>query len=404
MNHNSTLILCGEFKLTRNMIGSGALWGVNTSYASEAIDHQSRHNLQPRAWTIFNRMYTLMRITPREGGVFRVDALLDLVRGAEATDKRDKIYSILGLLDPAIFAGVTPDYSLSVQQAYTDFMKSTINGSARLDQIAFGGMPVEKDWSSWVPDWRKSFERHHAHELLVRDASKAMCAKVRFIEKGKDRTCLECSGFQVDTVDGIAAEPPLDSYATQSSSVSDIYRGQTLKAIERTFGMSDSDCPGEALFRVPWNLSHDTYDHMLSDPERLKLVQSRPFERWESFRKYNKDFCIGGQKFRTFFAQNDEQSLDIASTLRCMHSALRSLDHRALITTRTGYLGLAPVAAHPGDVLAILFGCGWPVVLRPCDDGLYQVIGECYIHGLMHGEILEQHRDGHVSERKFILC
>ncbi|KAF3811667.1 hypothetical protein GCG54_00014413 [Colletotrichum gloeosporioides] len=27
-----------------------------------------------------------------------------------------------------------------------------------------------------------------------------------------------------------------------------------------------------------------------------------------------------------------------------------------------------------------------PFVLRPNEDGLYSLVGECYVHGLMHGE------------------
>ncbi|OAG21808.1 hypothetical protein CC77DRAFT_933549 [Alternaria alternata] len=81
-----------------------------------------------------------------------------------------------------------------------------------------------------------------------------------------------------------------------------------------------------------------------------------------------------------------------------------SLEQRALITTETGYLGLAPTAVRQGDVVAILFGCRFPMVLRPYLDDMYQVIGECYIHELMDGEMLSQERDGHVSRREFVLC
>ncbi|KAF2818294.1 hypothetical protein CC86DRAFT_245153, partial [Ophiobolus disseminans] len=65
-----------------------------------------------------------------------------------------------------------------------------------------------------------------------------------------------------------------------------------------------------------------------------------------------------------------------------------SLDERVLITTRTGYLGLAPKAVHQGDVVAILLGCKCPIVLRLYGDNFFHVIGECYVHRLMDGEIL----------------
>jgi len=53
-----------------------------------------------------------------------------------------------------------------------------------------------------------------------------------------------------------------------------------------------------------------------------------------------------------------------------------------------GRLGLAPPSAMTGDVIAILFGCNVPVVLREVNKGKYEVIGECYVHGLMDGEAI----------------
>ena len=96
--------------------------------------------------------------------------------------------------------------------------------------------------------------------------------------------------------------------------------------------------------------------------------------------------------------------MNVETTLPCTRLAVLSLDQRALITTETGYLGLAPIAVCQGDVVAILFGCKCPVVLRPYRDDMYNVIGECYIHGLMDGEILSQKRGEHVLQREFVLC
>ena len=404
MNHNSTLFLCGKFKMTRKMIQSGALWGRNRSHVCEEINHQTRLELHIGAWAVFDRIYNLIRITPKRDIEMGEESLLDLVRRADATDKRDKIYSILGLLDPAISAGVTPNYSFSVQQVYTNFMKSFINASKRLDLIAFGDISVEQGWPSWVPDWRKPFQGHHIDYVQKYQASRDIPAQFRFIEKEKNRTSLACSGFEVDTVDGIAAEPPLDSHATRSSIVSERYNGQTLEAIKESFRMGHPVIPTELLFAVPWDLSPDTHDNILSNPEWLNLFCSIHFLRWDKFRRYNKDFCIGGQKFQTFFPKSYEQDVDVGPYGSEMRSILRFLEHRALITTRTGYVGLAPEAAHPGDVVAILLGCRWPVVLRPRNEDRHQVVGGCYIHGFMDGEILDQQRDGHVSEREFILC
>ena len=63
--------------------------------------------------------------------------------------------------------------------------------------------------------------------------------------------------------------------------------------------------------------------------------------------------------------------------------------------TRSGFLGLGPTGVRGGDVVAVLLGCGVPLVLRPEGGGAgggravghkYRVVGECYVHGLMDGE------------------
>ncbi|KAE9376548.1 hypothetical protein N431DRAFT_529685 [Stipitochalara longipes BDJ] len=55
------------------------------------------------------------------------------------------------------------------------------------------------------------------------------------------------------------------------------------------------------------------------------------------------------------------------------------------------YFGLAPPGTREGDLICILFGCSVPVILRKIPNngkGLYNFIGECYVHGIMDGEAL----------------
>ncbi|KAF2025760.1 hypothetical protein EK21DRAFT_92947 [Setomelanomma holmii] len=70
---------------------------------------------------------------------------------------------------------------------------------------------------------------------------------------------------------------------------------------------------------------------------------------------------------------------------------------RRIVTTKTGFLGLAPAEAEAGDSIAIPYGCDNPVVLRSCKDG-YRYVGECYIDGLMDGEAIEAVERGEYKE------
>jgi hypothetical protein len=56
-------------------------------------------------------------------------------------------------------------------------------------------------------------------------------------------------------------------------------------------------------------------------------------------------------------------------------------------------LGLAPQSVMEGDLICIVYGCSVPVVLRKAfiNDATegkyyYELIGECYVHGMMDGE------------------
>ncbi|KAI9648263.1 hypothetical protein NHQ30_002895 [Ciborinia camelliae] len=59
---------------------------------------------------------------------------------------------------------------------------------------------------------------------------------------------------------------------------------------------------------------------------------------------------------------------------------------RVLFTTNEGLIGLAPDTIISGDIMCAFLGANNPVLLRPCENGCYQVLGMCYVHGLMSNE------------------
>jgi hypothetical protein len=70
----------------------------------------------------------------------------------------------------------------------------------------------------------------------------------------------------------------------------------------------------------------------------------------------------------------------------------KALANRTLFTTRNGFLGVGPLGAKTGDVVVVLFGADVPFVLRPVSAG-YKLLGECYVHSIMHGEVLSVLRE-----------
>ena len=56
-----------------------------------------------------------------------------------------------------------------------------------------------------------------------------------------------------------------------------------------------------------------------------------------------------------------------------------------ICTTASGKLGRLPHIAAKGNVVAIV-ALDVGLLLRPCKNGCYQLVGEAFIHGIMDGE------------------
>ena len=58
---------------------------------------------------------------------------------------------------------------------------------------------------------------------------------------------------------------------------------------------------------------------------------------------------------------------------------------RRFCMSESGRMGWIPKAGKEGDTISVLYGCFVPVLLRQKGNA-YEVIGTCYIHGIMDGE------------------
>jgi hypothetical protein len=84
------------------------------------------------------------------------------------------------------------------------------------------------------------------------------------------------------------------------------------------------------------------------------------------------------------------------------HQRVRSViqNRRFIITGQKKFLGLGPATCQPDDFICILFGCSVPVVLRQAGE-YYRLVGECYIHGMMDGEMIKAYRASGVDADTF---
>ncbi|KAK4508206.1 hypothetical protein PRZ48_001944 [Zasmidium cellare] len=71
---------------------------------------------------------------------------------------------------------------------------------------------------------------------------------------------------------------------------------------------------------------------------------------------------------------------------------------RRFFSTGEGKIGLGPSMMQPSDQVVILHGGKTPFILRPVDFG-HKLLGQCYVHGIMQGEAVQEQR----SKLKFSL-
>ncbi len=207
LNHESTLILCGKRKLCRALIQSVvSICNDEIDAISEIIQASSAsrdEQLQDDIWKAAFRVSRLISLQPKTELGSDLDRILDLTRRSKTSDDKDKVYGILGIIHPSISSLVNPDYALSLGAVYKNFAVSLVRATRRLD-ILFGWTEplLTEPWPSWIPDWRKSYDRNHLQHLQNHFASGSSVATIRFFD---DNKCLICTGFKADVIDGTSS-------------------------------------------------------------------------------------------------------------------------------------------------------------------------------------------------------
>jgi hypothetical protein len=381
--------------------------------------------------------HSRLRNFPRVKGP-SLTVVLDLCRKANATDPRDKVYGILGLLPPNIAALISPNYELSYQQVYSQFARTMLQDDNRLESIlSWCTFKEVSSLSSWIPDWTTYFSRNHIQWLRRRKAASSAAAQwsISPDDPYNDKQYLTCKGFIFDSIKSVSAslsenlhyrrEAQTIHQPLTSTSLNHYGDEKSLKAaLWRTLRqdhpyLRDTKKTCLEIRWIDWSaLSHDA-NGLYPDiwKSMTTITQNVFWEDFESFRQTNANFSILGLKFRDMFPEMDrwsqwwiaEDNKDsehvklLDQMASDMHLVVLALTGRRLVTTSTGYLGLAPAEVLKGDVIAVLYGCNFPVVLRPCEDKFY-VIGECYVDGVMDGELMDAKERGEYQERDITLC
>ena len=367
-----------------------------------------------------------------------------------ASDTRDNIFSKLGLVETSA-AGVAPrpNYHKSSGEVQIEFVKSFLKREQDLYIICLAGVQAKQHHSpSWLPDWgpvgvrplyplRCSWGRGSL-DWPTYKAAEATIPSVKFCSE----ITIECEGVLFDEIDGTSGDPWGKNedqrlarqskskdcrYTTQETAFTALWRtvvantnrwdepSQAPQEFRFLFGQRCREC--DVLLSksgTPTPESSDRVNVSHTDFVVMHRKDASNFEkRWQAMRMLKLGGLILQRLVQDSLAQlaatSSESTAQMLEGIHLHplwsafeHSMGQVYYHRRLFTTMKGYLGVGPQLLRSGDNICILLGCNVPVILRPAGQG-YSVIGECYVDGIMDGEVMEFLRAGEVQLRSFAL-
>lgn len=375
-------VLCGSFSMTfdilctaiQRMTGSGF---YPFSTATSKLTYLG----------IWRGHFHEMAAQDREDN-FDVKAFIDL-RDRSATDQRDKIYSLRGIANNALAAGITVDYDKSVERVYTDFAKHLLN--TRPDLRVLSAVVLRHRTMStlllpsWVPDWSQPtngngiLNRYYRFEptSLFRAASGS---KPQATVMGhSDTICLE--GMHLDIVKRvIRIKSILTAKDENSISVTETrLREMAAEVISLEIYPFTGEPLWKAFFRT-LTADRTALSPRVSEEYRAKYLTA--------FRDWKLSDEGGGQSLPAI------AWAEVSKTIGTI------IEDKDMFLTARGYMGLSQEGFQIGDLVCIFSGGEVPFLLRqdmPPHDGMFQFLSECYVHGVMDGEAMSNLESNHLQ-------
>ncbi|CBX97652.1 hypothetical protein LEMA_P090610.1 [Plenodomus lingam JN3] len=280
-------------------------------------------------------------------------------------DSRDLIYANLSTSTAMSALHIAPDYSLTPAQVYKDMTLRYIARFQTLDLFRscdFETCPP--GFNSFVPDYASPKSESRLFAVHAHAGSQQS-----YVGTGDGGIVVR--GVDVDGVCKVSpARKPLAVRTHEDDNHADII------ATYRTW-----EPPGlmESLYPLGGTLL-----------DAFVLLLSNGFCKDAYYDGHLPTFAESRDTFIACVWSSGDAELCTEPNHRAYIKELTS-DRRGEVffTTEKGYLGVSPASVKAGDAVAVLAGASVPIVLRPqhtLDSRKYQIVGPCYIQGLMLGE------------------
>ena len=374
-------------------------------------------------------------------------------RPFEAGDTRDKVFAPLALLKQVwkLYAGnvqleYKADYSdrKTTGQVYTDAARLIIEHADTLlllSQVEVRTTHSVKELPSWVPDF--SQRTHSPFSGVPGLVFSALPGTTHHFKHTPDADTIQLEGIAFDQITSFGPDfeelfrskdwrPWIEDCLTDGSTCENINGETYVESLWRSLiGNFDGNSqPASSTTAAGFKcyMQVCTVMHLYGDDINLDLQPYTDWHLWKCFDELRRtdakcrnaipsvtelqDFAehwrsvfvgdragqVGGTNGTTL---TREQRLKIAySRLPELKTAAGPSDKYSLAIGRLYYkrrffrskrrMGLAPESALSGDQIWFLSGGSVPFLLRQISVGMFKLVGECYVHGLMNGEILSE--------------
>jgi hypothetical protein len=337
---------------------------------------------------------------------------LHITRTRHATDELDKVYSLLGLAFDSQSFIPTPQYGIKLDELFRRMTERYITRTGNLNTIFLAGRRAECDLPSWVPCWT-NLEGVNANRWIshvIRGGSRGDGNLPRV-----DGHTLVVRGEEIDTIDGLCSPVlPLGF--------------RCLRPIPSTAKHKNSDLKGEHITRaIIAALFYGVYlegntiiiDRDLEDCKRVVVenlsnwlaenesvrIHGKPLSHWvrvtrstriRTFGHYAMEtlkfipfilaavFGVGQVVLRILDHKEDFKNRHIDELVGMFDKGLETLEATSmrLIVTTNGMVGVAPVIARKGYIIAQLTGCDRPVVLEQFSESppRWKIVGDAWLY------------------------
>ena len=326
-------------------------------------------------------------------------------------DPRDKVFAILAICKDLKSEDVKIDYSVPVAQVYSEVARFIITRDRNLKLLSacqsygskIAGLP------SWVPDWNIESRYRPTRPISswiagdqndMFSASGSLPARVEF---SADLQTMSVQGLLIAKVSALGTHlendgETIETPATQKKMFSlfqrwwPLAKAHTPDVTPTPNNSGDVGGGGERRFDAFWRtiITDMNSFSQKADPD----VEGAQFRSWMALPStaFEPEDLVAGS--------NVQENLSFVASFQ------QATRNRRFLVTEQGQMGLGPRLMRPGDLVCVLLGSGVPFVLREVGgggsgDGGYELVGECYCHGIMDGEAVRELEGGRVAVKDF---